>query len=102
MDFVIEKSLEELMFVPSSRICPFGDGVDRDGDGVLPALVGGDAGVGAGAVLVDEGEGGVPLAVEVLVHVGGRPDLAAVVVPGMIGTYYFLLIMIIELKGPTN
>ena len=78
-----------MMFVPSSRVSPFGDGVDRDGDGVLSALVGGDAGVGAGAVLVDEGEGGVALAVEVLVHVGGRPDLAAVVVPGMIGCTYY-------------
>ena len=91
-----------MMFVPSSRVSPFGDGVDRDGDGVLSALVGGDAGVGAGAVLVDEGEGGVPLAVEVLVHVGGRPDLAAVVVPGMIGTCCFLLIMLIKLKGLTS
>ena len=79
-----------MMFVPSSRVSPFGDGVDRDGDCVLSALVGGDAGVGAGAVLVDEGEGGVALAVEVLVHVGGRPDLAAVVVPGVIGTYLLI------------
>ena len=70
-----------MMFVPSSRVSPFGDGVDRDGDGVLSALVGGDAGVGAGAVLVDEGEGGVALAVKVLVYVGRRPYFAAVVVP---------------------